>query len=236
MVFEKDTDLGWTRFRNYLLELAWLEAQMLREKSTFGYLWESISTEIASGFKTRPYFLDTLQHMVYIAMGARPGFCCISQSESAAPTKIIEEVYEKVYDLESYAPLLMGVERFQTSACHDPIYYSFNYPTVLNSAIDVDKPHRTINSIREIKRLTDLMRRKIQADATSITSVLKNIDYVFFHDEEDIYKEITLSKYIPQDDHRIYNAMAHYREKSIPSAARFFRVVYEFHTLKANLN
>lgn len=218
---KQNNDIGWLKFRNYLLEIAWIEAQVLREKSTFGYLWESISSEAASSYKTKPYFIDTLQHLVFISMGARPGFRCIFQSESAAPTSIIEEVYDQVYDLGVYAPIIMGTNRLLSH--QPPIYYSFNYPTLLHSAIEINKPRRTITGMREIKRLIDVMERKIKYNITAVTNVLKDIKYDFFHHENDPYGEISLSKHIVSLDPKISIALSYFKGKEFASAAHFFR-------------
>lgn len=219
-----ENDLGWVKFRNYLLELAWLESQVLREKSTLGYLWESISSETITGYKTTPFYLDTLQHLIFIALGARPGFRCIFKKESAAPTDIIEEVYNNIYGLDNYAPLMMGSDRYISNSHHEPIYYSFNYPTLLHSSVEMNKPKRIITGMREIKRLIDSMERKIKSNNTSINAILKKIKFILYHPEKDhMYEEIEESKNILKNDQRIVEAMKHYQRKEFSTMAIFFR-------------
>ncbi len=220
---KNDNDIGWLQFRNYLLELAWMEAQVLREKSTLGFLWESISTEIASGFKTKPYFLDTLQHLVFISLSARPGFRCIFQETSACPSPIIENVYNNIYDLGDYAPMIMGTGRLNTMPAHTPIYYSFNYPTLLHSAVEINKPRRIITGMREVKRLIDAMNRKINYHQTAVTKILQDIEYTLYHHEKDPYEEIELSKNIILSDQAISAAMIRYQGKEFSAASHFFR-------------
>lgn len=221
---------AWLRFKNYLVELAWLEAQILREKSTFGYLWESFSSLTTKNFRTKPYFAESVKHLMLIAIGARPGYIPAEGNDNPAPIHFFENVYTDLYDLKHYPPILMHATRFshtETDKC--PIYYSLAYPTVLHHDVNLEQPNRTMPQLREIRRLMNIIQVRIQNMPTTAANLLKHITYSYYHSEDDPYEEIEHTNNIA-NSHRWQNILRRYPGKKFPISAPLLRGVIEIST------
>ena len=199
-------DIRWLRFYNYLLQEAWNLSSYNRNKITLDRVWQLFASFLeGEGLKPAPYLMDTVKHLVTIGCGVVPGFKPIGEKQYSGPMHLLQDVYLNIYGLKRYVPTIMEPYHFHKNDNCPAVYYSLQVPTVFES---LPKSRRQTNLMTEIRELKNLMECFIQQaingnlkiENTVYEWLIDNVEFDYFHSEQDIYSEIRLSKEMSEED------------------------------------
>jgi hypothetical protein len=199
--FEQQNDTGISRFHNYLIKQAWLQAKLLKDFTAYSTLWLAFTHEINNfNLKPRGYLIDTIKHLTLIATGKGIGFKPVTDDLSL-PKELIRKAYVDSYNLKGYMPTLMQPAKLVSN--FTPIYYSLSFPILLESSSYFKNPPSIIEDQRDIKRLLDiLLKITTQRQDHIIINPLENINFDLFHTSDDPYGQIKSSRLVPLEDQR----------------------------------
>lgn len=198
--FAKQDNKDWLKFQYYLLKKEWDKSLFWRNKVTFELLGQTFAdAQESKNLSPNQYLIDTVMHLISIATGVRPGFEP-AINEEAAPISQIQDAFIKAYDLKQYIPTLMCSTYFLEKNL--PIYYSMNHPTVPFTSAKLKKPHSMLNDLCMVRRLLLVLQNKMKEENPPIYSLIKDIEFSFYHTEEYEPYDIKNSAEIPTIDNR----------------------------------
>ncbi len=196
---EKVCNLEWVSFQKYVLKQGWLQASAVINRIELGLQSEKF-TEIVSlrNLKPRPFIIDNARHLLYIIAGSLPAFRSTDDSQYAAPTRELQQALIEIYHIEAHYPTIMhicslnDIKRF-------PVYYSLSYPTLLDGSPVNPSTSTIMLDLKEIKFLFDTLQKRGQSNEF-IQHVINNVEFDYFHIEQNEDVEIKLSTQIPKED------------------------------------
>jgi hypothetical protein len=221
---KRDDDLGWTLFHNHLLIKSWIQSKLMRGKSELSIMLEAFASTIRNrNLKPNSYVLDTIMHNMYMANNAAPGFKSADTEELLLPSLAVEKAYEHVYLLKEYAPIVMHPWRTRDDDDLEPIYYSLSYPTLLEGTPSIRHAPSMISEIRQIKMLTYEFKKIFSQHGSLTYKSIENIAFEYFHNEKDMFDEITNSIKIIDTDLYLQRNIARFPNRVFPYNGTFFR-------------
>ena len=158
--------------------------------------------------KPDPYLIDTMKHLFAIGMGAFPGYG-IACDDECAPISFLQKVFENIYRLNS-APVIMQPFNLKPSEMDRQLYYSLNVPSLRAFSPKGKKLASKISDMRDLKRIVRMISQEIEKNMfnisggqSSIYSLVKDIDFEFYHTENDPYNELRPAKDLIADDQHL---------------------------------
>jgi hypothetical protein len=215
---------GWLRFQHYLLKKAWDLSAFNRNERTHYYIWQFLLEKLEKrNTKITAYTLDTVKHLIAIGLNALTGFKPNGTQQLSGPIHRIQEILVEDYGLKWYIPTIMEPSYFSKNKGKEFLYYTLPTPTLLESS-----PKRIITEIRKIKNLMELFYEEaldntLKIGSTSIEWLINNITFDYFHSEEDVYKEIRLSKDMPKEDESLLYTPKKFKNSVFAESSPFVR-------------
>lgn len=83
------------------------------------------------------------------------------------------------------------------------VYYSLQFPSVPTTTAQNYKHHSLLEDLRYMKRLLCSFLEQLESEDSSLYGMLQNIEYQFYHSEEDPQFEIAPACQLPQFDERL---------------------------------
>lgn len=198
-------DPAWQGFHNLLLQRAWRQSTYARDKTIFEFNWKQFcNLLIEHGIRANPYLIHTLRHLIFMGMGILPGMAP-ANSDAHAPVSGLQTIYSDVYKLKYYIPTMMVPTYFSPVEKSRPIYYSLQYPTLIDS-IPVYRNHvSAADDLRELQDLTSSFAQMVHAgelklESNLIQKLFEKADFTFFHSDMYTYGGISPSHRIPEED------------------------------------
>lgn len=221
----RENDLNWLRFHYYILQRAWIQSRYMRMRVELSFVWEAFAAAVRQkNLKPGPYLVDTIKHLVYVAMGYLPAFKATDDSQLAMPTRILENAYAEVYQLKEYAPTIMHPFRLKQGGYLGPIYYSLGMPSLFEGTPTIRKAPSIITELREIKRLVSLFYKVLQKESPQNYQLLEHVRFAYYHSENDPFGEIENSCDIPEFDQTIQDSLkVRFAGKEFPTHGQFLR-------------
>lgn len=217
--FKNSKDPAWLTFQNYLFKQGWIHTKFEYDNKSRHMLWESLASAIAKRrLKPRAYLIDTVKHLVSIGTGFMPGFTMANQSETALPSRSIEEAYINTYKLD-YLPIIAYPHMLRDADKSNPVYYFMAYPTLFAGSPTQRGTPSIMMDLREIKTIIETLYKHINHD--QVFSGLSGINFSYFHPEVDKLEEILHTAKIPSDDPGIIDCNKRYPDKTFPINAPF---------------
>lgn len=154
------------------------------------------------------YVLNTVKHLFMIATGEALSFKP-AIDENSAPIKFLQEIYVNSYGLNGHAPIIMHVDSFNLQGS-EPIYYSLNYPTLLQHNEHTFKGKSFIGLVDEVRLSAARYKKGINensmAKATSLYNASLNVEFDYYHLTPEQYPHLKSSELMPIEDNRfMYN-------------------------------
>jgi hypothetical protein len=202
----------WHSFYEEIYKQAWTQAQFAMSKLVIDLNWQCFADAIATRrLKPPPYIVDQVKHLLAIAAGVYPAFRP-AINEDAAPIKCIQAAFVDIYNLRKYIPTIMHIVEINARSAV-PVYYSL-YNATLLAGTPKKKIFSTIMlDLRDIKLLLDTIK-----DTTKT-----QIDFEYFHVENDIYNEIQPSTMICDDDPNFLTGLNNFPDREFCSTSPFWR-------------
>lgn len=219
----KNDSKEWVDFKNFLYAQGWIHTHYVREETDIKLEDQIFFSMITKrNLKPRPYLINTIKHLVGIAKGFVPGFK-VANDLTAAPISLIQDVYMDAYRL-SYLPTMMHPYSLLSYNKNVFLYYSLVVPTLRES---VEQPRNVPTIITDLRDITLLMSIYQEAvkEASQLDGVdrfMKKVNYAYFQESSNAYKEIQSNKSITED-HNFLLDLARYPSSSFCFTSRFFR-------------
>jgi hypothetical protein len=217
--FEERESTPWIRFRHFLFEYIWPRFNYLR-----GHQFQNlILSTITAKLKPNPAFITTLNHIIDIIYGWKPGFT-FAVEEQAAPVSLLEKTYSEIYDIKQYAPVLMHAANLS-----QPIYYSFNVPAELDFLPKNNKKSTKIDDLKKFMHLYNMTVRMLKKELSNFQRIEARYNFnemidshqiQAFHYEKDPIYHIQSSTDIQHPN--LNKIMAKYPNRKFPESASFF--------------
>ncbi len=170
-----------------------------------------------------PYLSETAKHLFLIASKKMVGFCPANDTQQIAPTEMLQEAIVNIYQLKNYIPTIMQATPMADVNSLFPVYYSLSYPTLLEGEPETGTLNRIMPDIRDIKMAIDTLFDKTPAHQQEKLSFLKEIDFSYFHTEDDMYHEINKSTIISEIDSRFLTLENRFKDRSFCASSSFWR-------------
>ncbi|MCC2625993.1 MAG: hypothetical protein K0R14_1866 [Burkholderiales bacterium] len=194
--FQHKNDKEWTKFYNFLLNMAWNDSTVKRNQFIVDFIFSLAQKNC--GLKPNPYLIDTARHIISIGLGGAPGFKPATDN-IAAPIAGLQKTYIADYGLTKI-PTIMQPYHFSTSLS-DRVYYSFEMPTTVSFSPRSNNGVSRMVDMRELKYIMDkllseILNCNLMVEKTPLFNLAKNIKYDFYHTDPDQHNEITQLKNI----------------------------------------
>jgi len=197
-----DSSSNWQSLTNFLLRYTWEDTAFLREQSISDFVLSLAMTN--KNLRPNPYLADTFRHIYSLIIENehsifKPGFR-FADSNIAGPVKQIQEIFDQVYDLK-FMPTIVHPGLVKLKDPLNPVYYSLEVPTVWSYLPKSRKAANKLNDLREIKHIQSTIYNFILEDSiglfdTPIYQRIKNIEFDYYHSDEDALGEVLSSKEI----------------------------------------
>lgn len=172
-------DPAWRELNLYLWQQGWQHNNYARNKASLAIIQEAFIQQLnAKNLKFDSYITDTLNHLLLISLGTLPANAPTIDSNTAGPIKEIQLIYEEIYKLANI-PTIMQPKYF--TSLDNPVYYSLQNPTLLESATKTKQATSVIEIIRNLKELIDYFREKPWI--SSHQTIISKINFDFFHSD-----------------------------------------------------
>lgn len=226
-------DKAWSKLALYISHKGWQHSGYGRKKVILDIVWEFFVKSLSNkDLKFDPYIVDTLKHLIYIGTGTIPASAPSIGADDAGPLKNIQMIYEdsRGYGLEEYIATIMHPQYFSGTKSN-PVYYSLQLPTLLESLPRTKKITSVIDNVRELSELlncflldhTDIWSNLTIGDIT-LNDTLKNLQIEYFHGEMFAYGEmIKSSSKMPESDPRLKYDPLGEKKRTFASNSSFLR-------------
>jgi hypothetical protein len=212
-------DNEWLKLYLHLLRQAWSQTLHWRNKMHFELMWESFAIQAFSqNIKVKPYIINTVKHLIYIASGAYPGFIPACD-ETAGPIDCIIKAYLDVYGMSNYCPALMHPAYIRDENVR--VYYSLQMPTLIENYTNYAKPASILSELRQIKELMDFIKNDFGVKHNLFENLLTQVDFEYHHNDDDPFHEISKTSKLFEVDGRF--TCLNNRSLAMAEAAHFLR-------------
>lgn len=219
-------DPAWLKLRYYILNYAWQETGFWRNQFT----WNLTFSRIQALHRLKPpaHIDQTVQHLFAVATGAVPGFQ-VALNEDLAPTRLLQDAYVNVYQLKSYAPLILQPAFFKMyEPLPPPVYLSLHYPTAIGFTYKVSERSSTIIDLSDCQVLAQTYLKEIATESlhlayTPLGEVAQQVKFDFFHAEASHYNFIRQSDHIAKEDPSFMTAYADTNDREFPKNSSFLK-------------
>jgi hypothetical protein len=171
-----------------------IQAALLREEREindfqnnqvmYDLVWSIFSETLSSSIKNGPFIVETVKHLIKLAMAEVPGYVPAANNLQAPIPELID-IFLNVYRIRYYLPIFMELAYFNQQ---DPIYYSLQKHTFLCHIPQKNNANRTIDELAAIKELIasftqHVLENKfpISLENTLLYKTLQEVEFEFFH-------------------------------------------------------
>ena len=201
---EHKEDKAWRLFRGFLLEIAWRSSAFSRSVMTHDFVFSC--AQMAKNLKPNPYLADTAKNLMYIASQDAIGFQ-VARDDQFAPVSQFQKAYIESYGLKAYWPTVIHLGYGNSTNPLDPVYYSLQFPTLIDFSPKSRKLASKIEDLRELKHIMKVSIEEIKRDQlglgespVSLCRTLAGSRFNFYHSEQDPFDELTHTSAIAERD------------------------------------
>ncbi|MCL5260156.1 MAG: hypothetical protein M1561_00515 [Gammaproteobacteria bacterium] len=197
---EKGFSSIWKFFNYYLLKEAWHQTLFLRNHIGISLIWRALAAEMEKmTAKPRNYIVETIKKLIMIGLGTDPAFAPATNSLSV-PINGLQKVYMEDYKI-GYLPTIMEASYLNANN-NLPVYYSLQYPTLLQYPSIYDNSRSAMQDCEIIKQLIDALQEKLKKDNPREYELTKHLQFDYYHTEKDSFRVMNLPNNLVQKDAR----------------------------------
>jgi hypothetical protein len=167
-----------------LLHRVWQMESFRRNQVTHDFIWSMFLKHLPSPLKNDAYIIETVKHLVLIAMQEVPGYIPACD-DTAGPITDFTQAFLKCYRIRYHYPIFMRLEHYDGI---NPIYYSLHRHTFFSDVPEKPSMKQTINQLVKIREVLFLfieyiLKNKFEhpLDKTLLYQTLLNTEFDFFH-------------------------------------------------------
>ncbi len=226
-------DPAWSKLALYISHKGWQHSSYARKKAALDMVWEIFMKSLSNKeLKFDPYVVDTLKHIIYVSTGTIPANTPFAGSEKTGPLKNIQMIYEdsRGYGLEEYTATIMHPKYFSITE-PEPVYYSLQLPTLLESLPRAKKITSVIDNIRELSELLNCFLNKdtepwstLMIGDSLLGDTIKNLQVDYFHGDMFAYGDLIKSSLkMPELDPRLRYSASNDKKRIFASNSSFLK-------------
>lgn len=190
----------WSAFHFYLFKQAWQQTQFAMSKIESSLMWEIFLKKITlRRLNPTPYLANQIKHIMLIADGKIPAFQPMDESQEAAPSEGLKEVFLNVYLLKQYSPTLMYPQLLKP-ALGLPVYYSLMFPTLLEGSPCKKSSSTVMLDLRTLDLLLNILLESAFDHSSFVKTNMLQTNFTCFHVENDRHGIIQPSDLIAKED------------------------------------
>lgn len=219
--FDNIHDPAWEKLKLYLVTSAFQKSSYQRNE----YVWNFVFslTQKNRGLKVPAYISNITKHLLSLSVDAFPGFRP-ALNDSLAPIQKLQSIYIQHYGLKSHLPIIMQPDYFSNKK--SPIYYSLQYPTTMEfipktsmrNSILTDEYH--VHSLLK-KIMEEIKSEKLNISDIPLRKIPEEVNFDFFHNNVESYKDIKESKDIHLEDSAFISAYRYIEDRTFPKNSSF---------------
>lgn len=222
--FSHKEDKQWNGFYYFLLNTVWQASAFSRNKMMFDFIFSVIQEK--RNLKPNPYLADTAVHLMAIGNGVTPAFTP-ALDDSAAPIKLLKNIFINDYRLKKYAPIIMHMHHFSPKE-NRPVYYSFQIPTTMIFSPKSNNALTTMSEMRELKYiietlLEEILNGNLGVSRTPLFELANQIRFNFYHTEKDKTNQISSIENLSITDRSFSTILSEDPNFKFPEYSPFFR-------------
>lgn len=176
------------KLRFDLLYRIWQMDSFRRNQITYDFIWSMFLKNLPISLKHDPFIIETVKHLILIAMQEVPGYIPACDDMSA-PISDLTEAFINCYKIRYYMPIFMRLDHFDGI---NPVYYSLHRQTFFYDLPQKPAMKQTINQLEKIIKVLNLFTNYIlenkfehPLDKTLLYKNLLNTEFDFFHPDGD---------------------------------------------------
>lgn len=218
-------DKKWVHLRCFLYKYVYDGSDFWRNNMFFNHAFSSFKEN--RKLKLHPYLEDNVKHIIALASGCVAGFGT-AINDSAGPFSIIQKAILDIYQLKNYVPTILHPMHLKFNDISSNIYYSLNLPTAIELSLKNRQSITNLEILKEMRLLLmafrdDLLAGKLRFDNTILFTILKNIDFDFFHTKLDPLEEVLLTEEMPKKDPTLLKCQIKCNNKMFAHTSAFVR-------------
>lgn len=165
----------WQKFDDYIIQNAWKQASPAINRTYVSLQWRSAMEAMAlRRLQMSTYIVEHAKHIITIANGYYPGIRPIIRTQEALPLASLQKIFVEIYGLSNYLPTFLHVAPLDTLEQGLPLYYSLNYPTLVEGSPEKKRSTTLFIDTKEIQLIIDTLRDNDKA-------AIENIYIRYFH-------------------------------------------------------
>lgn len=222
--FQKENE--WLELQRYFYSTVWSQSKFWRFLVTLNLVWQEFSSVIKQ--KHLPwgsYQLETLKHLVMLAVGQLSSFSAQDPFEITAPLNSFKEAYLNSYGV-TYAPTIFIPHHLNMNEKGSCGYYSISEPTLVESVPKTREISNLMQVTRETKSLFDNFREEVKngelfVENTPIYEMIDKVDFEFFHNNYDKTRLLSASNDLPKKDPSLIAMPANHYKRPFCYSGKF---------------
>lgn len=167
-----------------LLKQAVQDDQLQQNQIMYDLLWSIFLDKLSPGVKNTPFVVETVKHIVKLALGKVPGFLP-AQNNDQGPIEELRNIFLNIYRIRYYLPVFMELGYFNKT---EPIYYSLQKHTFWCHIPERSNANRTVDELMEIRSLIHSFKEHVLEnkfpiclEGTNLQQALQEVDFEFYH-------------------------------------------------------
>jgi hypothetical protein len=200
--FQHLDDPKWSKFYQYFYSSGWASNEIWRNQP----MWSLVFSLVLKDYEAKPnaYIMDTVKYLLNMGVGALTGFGPATNT-IAGPFDLIQEVYQNIYSLKDYPPIIMQPKLFEFKKNNaNPIYYSLQFPNALEFKPSTRMRTSIISDLHEIRSLMlryekDLLSDKFNVKGTSFSDLFLKAKLDYFHSGVSLHNGMIDSSEMAED-------------------------------------
>jgi hypothetical protein len=171
--------------------------QFSSNQMMYDLIWSVFTDKLAAGIKNTPFVVETVKHIIKLAMGEVPGFVPVETNDQG-PLAGLRDIFLNTYRIRYYLPVFMELNYYNRS---EPIYYSLQRHTFLYHIPERSNANRTVDELMEIRNLIYSFKQQvlenkfpISLENTILYQTLQEVEFEFFHPQgngEEVVTDVT---------------------------------------------
>lgn len=155
--FKNQNNLAFQSLKGYFLQEAWHQSYNCRRQFELNVSWEnSLKWMSERNIYLSPRVSSHVKQLYLIAENIFPGMVFAKQKEDwAAPVNLITHIYQDIYQLKHYDPLITHANHIEHS---NPVYYSLRYPNYFESHIPMKSTPRLAEEISMLANIIGMIK------------------------------------------------------------------------------
>ncbi|MDR1057140.1 MAG: hypothetical protein LBL17_00990 [Coxiellaceae bacterium] len=187
--------------------------------------WESFAATIsARRLQPKPYLIDQVKHLLSIVDKNFSGFVVTDDSQESAPTSGLQKAFIEVFMLKQYLPTIMHICMPNDDIIKPTyVYYSLNFPTVLEGSPTKRNTSTIAKDLRDIKLSLETLKANLKNNIWhKPNKITRDAELNYFHYVRDPYHQIQSSENIILEDKSFLRDKTIYPTRSFCATSSFF--------------